>query len=148
VVLSESVKEATAPPEAGGPAERATDNPTGSDGRARRTGFGAGGRQQHCAWCGRRLPEEGRVGRPRRYCAQPCRQRAYERRMAVQRGGLPEDAVVLSATELADLQDRLFQLRCAAEDVATAVDDGATGVELKTLAAELVHAAHTLERLR
>lgn len=88
------------------------------------------------------------MGRPRRYCAQPCRQRAYERRMAVQRGGLPEDAVVLSAAELADLQDRLFQLRCAAEDVVTAVDDGAEGPELRKLASELVNTAHDLERLR
>ena len=107
------------------------------------------GEPRHCAWCGRRLPDEGRaVGRPRRYCAQPCRQRAYERRMAVQRGGLPEDAVVLSATELADLQDRLFQLRCAAEDVVTAVDDGAEGPELRKLASELVNTAQDLERLR
>jgi hypothetical protein len=66
----------------------------------------------------------------------------------VQRGGLPDDAVVLSATELADLQDRLFQLRCAAEDVMTAVDDGADPVELRKLADELQHSARDLERLR
>jgi hypothetical protein len=104
---------------------------------------------RHCAWCGRRLPGDNKVvGRPRRYCAQPCRQRAYERRTAVQRGGLPEDAVVLSATELADLQDRLFQLRCAAEDVVTAVDDGASATELRKLAEELQHTTRDLERLR
>jgi hypothetical protein len=103
---------------------------------------------RHCAWCGRRLPDDGKVGRPRRYCAQPCRQRAYERRTAVQRTGLPEDAVILSAGELADLQDRLFQLRCAAEDVVTAVDDGATTTELRKLAEELHHTAQDLERLR
>jgi hypothetical protein len=66
----------------------------------------------------------------------------------VQRGGLPDDAVVLSAAELADLQDRLFQLRCAAEDVMTAVDDGADPVELRKLADELQHSARDLERLR
>ncbi|MBW4722093.1 hypothetical protein [Saccharothrix obliqua] len=103
---------------------------------------------RHCAWCGRRLPDSGRIGRPRRYCAQPCRQRAYERRAAVQRGGLPEDAVVLSAAELADLQDRLFQLRCAAEDIATAAADGATTAELGRLATELADTARDLERLR
>jgi hypothetical protein len=106
---------------------------------------------RHCGWCGQRLAEEGkagRVGRPRRYCSQSCRQRAYERRSAVQRGGLPEDAVVLSAAELADLQDRLFQLRCAAEDVVTAADDGAGPGELKSLAAAVVENAHGLERLR
>jgi len=88
------------------------------------------------------------VGRPRRYCAQPCRQRAYERRASVARGGLPEDAVVLSAAEVGDLRDRLFQLRCAAEDVLTAVDDGASSVEIKGLAAGLVELVHELDRLR
>lgn len=66
----------------------------------------------------------------------------------MQRGGLPDDAVVLSAAELADLQDRLFQLRCAAEDVATATDDGAGPDELKDLAAYLIKMAVDLERLR
>ena len=106
------------------------------------------GEPRHCGWCGRRLPEEDRVGRPRRYCAQPCRQRAYERRSALQRSGLPDDAVVLSTAELADLQDRLFQLRCAAEDVVTAAQDGAENDELRKLAAELVESAKGLERLR
>src|SRR5437870_3103375 len=96
---------------------------------------------RHCGWCGQRLPDNGKVGRPRRYCGQPCRQRAYERRAAVQRGGLPEDAVLLSAAELADLQDRLFQLRCAAEDVVTAANDGAGPAELKQLATGIAAAA-------
>ena len=51
---------------------------------------------QHCGWCGRILEQGTNVGRRRRYCGQSCRQRAYERRTAVQRTGLPEDAVVLS----------------------------------------------------
>ncbi|NIH80465.1 hypothetical protein [Amycolatopsis viridis] len=101
----------------------------------------------HCGWCGRRI-EQGSTGRRRRYCGQSCRQRAYERRLAVQRGGLPEDAVVLSDTELTALQDRLFQLRCAAEDVVTAADDGADAGELRRMALELAETARELERLR
>lgn len=66
----------------------------------------------------------------------------------MQRSGLPEDAVVLSDTELADLQDRLFRVRCSAEDVVTAVDDGASVAELRRLARDLADAAHGLERLR
>lgn len=66
----------------------------------------------------------------------------------MQRGGLPEDAVVLSSAELADLQDRLFQLRCAAEDVVTAADDGAEPGELRNLAAQVIETAQDLERLR
>lgn len=106
------------------------------------------GKAKLCAWCGKRLPEEEKSGRPRRYCAQPCRQRAYERRSAVQRGGLPEDAVVFSGAELADLLDRLFQLRCAAEDVMTAADDGADLGELRRLAVRVVGTVEDLERLR
>ncbi|OXM74839.1 hypothetical protein CF166_02270 [Amycolatopsis sp. KNN50.9b] len=101
----------------------------------------------HCGWCGRPI-EQGSTGRRRRYCGQSCRQRAYERRVAVQRTGLPEDAVVLSDTELTALQDRLFQLRCAAEDVVTAADDGADAGELRRMARELAETARDLERLR
>lgn len=66
----------------------------------------------------------------------------------MQRGGLPEDAVVLSAVELADLQDRLFQLRCAAEDVATAAQDGAGPGEIQKMADQVVDVAAELERIR
>ncbi|EID56475.1 hypothetical protein [Saccharomonospora xinjiangensis] len=107
-----------------------------------------GSAPEHCGWCGRRLDAQGTVGRRRRYCGHACRQRAYERRTAVQRGGLPADAVVLSETEVAALQDRLFQLRCAAEDIVTAAREGANPEELRSLADELARSAQDLERLR
>lgn len=103
---------------------------------------------RHCAWCGRPLVESGKAGRKRLYCAQACRQRAYERRSSVERGGLPADAVVFSAGELADFQDRLFQVRCAAEDVVTAVTEGASKQELRALAADVAELTKGLERLR
>jgi hypothetical protein len=103
---------------------------------------------EHCGWCGRRLVRETTVGRRRRYCGQACRQRAYERRSAVQRTGLPDDAVVLSGTEITTLLDRLFQVRCAAEDVVTAAQDGAEADELARLARDLAHTARDLERIR
>ncbi|EHR61502.1 hypothetical protein [Saccharomonospora cyanea] len=103
---------------------------------------------EHCGWCGRRIDRSSTVGRRRRYCGHACRQRAYERRSAVERSGLPTDAVILSTTEVAALQDRLFQLRCAAEDVATAAREGADPEELRELANELARTAHELERLR
>ena len=68
------------------------------------------------------------MGRRRQYCRQSCRQRAYEQRASingVKGASLPADAVVLSADEAADLSDRVYQVRCAAEDVATALDEGA-----------------------
>lgn len=101
-----------------------------------------------CLWCGRELPSAGSVGRRRRYCAQSCRQRAYENRNALERGALPADAVVLSVDERNDLADRLYQVRCAAEDVATAVGEGAARGDLVALVGELVAAARLAERIR
>lgn len=81
------------------------------------------------------------MGRRRQYCRQSCRQRAYEQRALVKGSAIPEDAVVLSADEAAELSDRVFQVRCAAEDVATAVDEGAAAAELRDLCDALVRAA-------
>ncbi|MGH3659539.1 MAG: hypothetical protein ACRDUA_23065 [Micromonosporaceae bacterium] len=67
-----------------------------------------------------RLPAV-KLGRPRTYCRQSCRQRAYEQRAVAQRAGLPADAVVVSRSELEHLQDRLFQIRCAVEDAEAAL---------------------------
>ncbi len=101
-----------------------------------------------CEWCGRELPTAGSVGRRRRYCAQACRQRAYESRHALERGALPPDAVVLSVDERNDLADRLYQVRCAAEDVATALTEGAPTAELGVLVREMLTAARSAERIR
>jgi hypothetical protein len=58
------------------------------------------------------------------------------------------DSVVLTADEAAQLSDRVYQVRCAAEDVATAVDEGAKGSELKSLCAELLRAAKAADGWR
>ncbi|WP_459959529.1 hypothetical protein [Nocardia sp. IFM 10818] len=104
-------------------------------------------RRQSCMWCGREITES-EMGRRRRYCRQSCRQRAYEHRNSVKGTGIPEDSVVLSAHEVADLSDRWFAARCAAEDVATAVAEGADPIELADLTAILVKLARDAERLR
>ena len=61
---------------------------------------------------------------------------------------VPEDAVVLSAEEAAELSDRVYQVRCAAEDVATAVDEGAEGPELRALCDALMKAAKAADGWR
>ncbi|OBB82913.1 hypothetical protein A5760_11775 [Mycobacterium colombiense] len=91
------------------------------------------------------------MGRRRQYCRQSCRQRAYEQRASLNRNGaaaVPEDAVVLSAEDAADLSDRVYQVRCAAEDVATAVDEGAGATELRQLCDALIHAARAADGWR
>ena len=101
-----------------------------------------------CLWCGRELPSSTGVGRRRRYCAQACRQRAYENRNALERGAIPMDAVVLTQQERDDLADRLYQVRCAAEDVATALAESAAPGELAPLVSEMLAAARSAERIR
>ncbi|KAF0844927.1 hypothetical protein FNL39_110159 [Nocardia caishijiensis] len=56
--------------------------------------------------------------------------------------------MVLTAQEAADLADRWFAARCAAEDVATAVAEGADQAELAQLSATLVQLTKEAERLR
>jgi len=101
-----------------------------------------------CLWCGRELPSSSGVCRRRRYCAQACRQRAYENRNALERGAIPVDAVVLTQQERDDLADRLYQVRCAAEDVATALAETAGPAELGPLVSEMLAAARSAERIR
>jgi hypothetical protein len=66
----------------------------------------------------------------------------------VKGSSVPVDAVVLSADEAAELSDRVFQVRCAAEDVATAVEEGATAAELRELCQELMRAAKAADGWR
>ena len=104
-------------------------------------------RPQSCLWCGREVADS-ETGRRRRYCRQSCRQRAYEQRSAIKVSSFPDDVVVLTAQEAADLADRSFAARCAAEDVATAIREGADQADLEALTAELVGLARDAERLR
>ncbi|MES3636313.1 hypothetical protein ACDT10_11175 [Mycobacterium intracellulare] len=105
---------------------------------------------QPCRWCGRDVADVG-MGRRRQYCRQSCRQRAYEQRASLNRHGaaaVPDDAVVLSADDAADLSDRVYQVRCAAEDVATALEEGAEATELRRLCDALIHAARAADGWR
>lgn len=101
-----------------------------------------------CEWCGRSLPDQDGAGRRRKYCGQSCRQRAYEDRHALSRRELPPDVVVLSAAQRDDLADRLYQMSCAAEDVATALAESASRAELTTMVEALLVAARAAERIR
>ena len=101
-----------------------------------------------CAWCGGPLPEQKGRGRRRKFCSPSCKQRAYEQRNSVSGTKIPEDAVILSPKKVSDLRDRLYQLRCAAEDIHTAAAEGATPEELRHLCDEMVSLAQHIERLR
>lgn len=61
---------------------------------------------------------------------------------------LAPDSVVLSADEASQLSDRVYQVRCAAEDLATAVDEGAGPDELRQLCDALMQAAKAADGWR
>nr|WP_231988692.1 hypothetical protein [Mycobacterium sp. 1274761.0] len=88
------------------------------------------------------------MGRRRQYCRQSCRQRAYEQRAQVKGTALAPDAVVLTAEEAAELSDRVYQVRCAAEDVSIAIDEGAKPTELRELCDALIRAAKAADGWR
>ncbi|SFT56459.1 hypothetical protein SAMN05660657_01575 [Geodermatophilus amargosae] len=111
------------------------------------TGRQGSGAERRCGWCRRVLPQAGSVGRPRMYCGQACRQRAYEQRTATAKAGLSEDVVLVRRAELDGLQDRLFQLRCALEDVQTLLGERHTKAELERMLADLVHSTGRLDKL-
>ncbi|KWX65696.1 hypothetical protein [Mycobacterium sp. NAZ190054] len=104
-------------------------------------------RPQSCRWCGREVADAG-LGRRRQYCRQSCRQRAYEQRAMVKGTSLPPDAVVLSAEEASELSDRIYQVRCAAEDMAIALDEGADPAELRALCDAVMRAARAADGWR
>jgi hypothetical protein len=88
------------------------------------------------------------MGRRRQYCRQSCRQRAYEQRAMVKGTSVAPDSVVLTADEAAQWSDRVYQVRCAAEDMATAIEEGAAGPELRDLCDELMRAAKAADGWR
>lgn len=61
---------------------------------------------------------------------------------------VPEDAVVLTADEATELSDRIYQVRCAAEDVSTAVAEGAAAQEVAELCDALLRAAKAADGWR
>ena len=97
-----------------------------------------------CNWCGKGMPTQTR-GRPRKYCSAACKQRAWEQRHNVVGTPIPQDAVIMTPDKAAAFQDGLFELRCGAEDVATAAGEGASAEEIQQLCEELVAVARRLE---
>ena len=63
------------------------------------------------------------IGRPRRYCRQSCRQRAYESRRRSAELGLGDDELVVTRNELDDARDRLYLIETALGDARNGIDD-------------------------
>jgi len=70
-----------------------------------------------CAWCQRPIARHPGAGRPRLFCSDSHRQRAYEARRRADELHVPADQVLVATVDLARLHDRLYRLEAAVEDV-------------------------------
>jgi hypothetical protein len=70
-----------------------------------------------CAWCGKPIDQGPGAGRPRRYCRRSCRQRDFEARKRARELGLAESDLIVARKSMEGLDDLLFVLTCAIEDV-------------------------------
>lgn len=75
------------------------------------------GSEVSCAWCGRRFVPGSGPGRPRRFCRRSCRQRDYEARQRIRTEGLADDELVVTRQALSRIDDLVYVLACAVEDV-------------------------------
>ena len=113
---------------------------------------GSGEVLSDCEWCGRPFEQTPGRGRRRKYCGDSCKQRAYEARRGIPARtrntleAFESDEVGVQRAE--SIRDRLFELRCAAEDVATAAKEGADAEEIESLCTELVTMSKKLEQIR
>lgn len=78
---------------------------------------------RRCEWC-RRPVEATPVGRPKKFCRQSCRQRAYEARRRSVELGLGDDELVVTRNELNDANDRLAEVLVSVSEARRDVDDG------------------------
>ncbi|WP_342319720.1 hypothetical protein [Corynebacterium mayonis] len=101
-----------------------------------------------CAWCGCDLPAQQGRGRKRKFCGNSCKQRAYEQRNNVAGSSIHAESLILHPDKVAAMRDKLFELRCSAEDIATAHAEGADTQEISRMCEELTEIARELEKLR
>jgi hypothetical protein len=72
--------------------------------------------RSRCRWCRRVLPAQ-KMGRPRVFCSQACRQWDWVGRQRARELQLNEDELIVTKAELDQLHDELYVLACAVDDV-------------------------------
>ena len=82
------------------------------------------------------------------YCRRSHRQRAYEARYLARRHGLAEDDVLMARQTIADLQDALYVLETALEDVDADLADSADASRHTAALWHLYRATSGLRALR
>ena len=68
-----------------------------------------------CKWC-RRVLVANKIGRPRQFCSQACRQGHWVSQQRAVELELSEDELIIAREELDSLHDDLYVLACAVID--------------------------------
>lgn len=100
-----------------------------------------------CGWCGRPVGDQPKVGRKRRYCRAACRQQAYLARRLAAAHQLGDDEVIVRRDDLVELQDAVYALASALEDVAGDAAEARTMADLRRALDWLVAQAEPVARL-
>ncbi|MEI7548433.1 MAG: hypothetical protein WCK21_10295 [Actinomycetota bacterium] len=104
------------------------------------------GEPDRCRWCRRVLPNQ-RIGRPREFCSQACRQWHWVGKQRATELQLSEDELIVTKGMLDELHDELYVLACAVNDAEKDLRAGAgreTAKELRATLEWLLEAARPL----
>ena len=74
-----------------------------------------GEQRSRCKWCRRVLPPQ-KLGRPREFCSQACRQWHWVGKQRAAELQLNESELIVAKDELDRLHDELYVLACAVND--------------------------------
>src|SRR6059058_2998940 len=103
-------------------------------------------RRSRCRWCRRVLPTQ-KIGRPRVFCSQSCRQWDWVGRQRARELQLGEHELIVTKAELDSLHDDLYVLACAVDDVErdrSAAGKSVTAAELRQMLSWLLEAARPI----
>lgn len=102
--------------------------------------------RSRCTWCRRVLPPQ-KMGRPRTFCSQACRQWNWVGKQRAEELQLNESELIIAKEELDELHDELYVLACAVNDAEkdrAASGKSATAKELSEMLEWLLEAARPL----
>lgn len=103
-------------------------------------------RNSRCRWCRRVLPAQ-KIGRPREFCSQACRQWDWVGRQRARELQLNENELIVAKATLDQLHDELYVLACAVDDVErdlAAANKGPGLKDLKEMLSWLLEAARPI----
>jgi len=96
---------------------------------------------KRCKWCGVAFPVPAGPGRKPDYCRRSHRQRHYEARTLAERRGLAANEALVERSAIQRLNDRLYVLEAACEDVIADLESEVTVDTYRDALTHLLEAA-------